>query len=65
MSMDRILMRDIRRQQIIRLRLEQARLRAGLSLPNRIPVTFEALQEIQEQLKEHLAKQTPPAGVLN
>lgn len=58
-------MRELRRQQIIRTRLEQARLRDGLSLPSRVPVTYETLAEIRKQLEEHLAAQLPAVGSLN
>jgi hypothetical protein len=63
--MDRQLMRELRRQQIIRTRLELAKLRNGLSLPPRVPVTYETLVEIQKQLEEHLATQLPAVGGLN
>lgn len=63
--MTRSHMRELRKQQIIKMRLDQARVREGCFLPQRIPVTFEALQDVKDQLEAHLAKLIPHVGSMN
>lgn len=63
--MNRAIMREVRRQHFIKLRLAEAAARSGPTLPARVSVTLEQLQEIKEQLEAHLAKTgitTVPAG---
>jgi hypothetical protein len=55
----------IRRISIIKIRLAQAAERTGLSLPARVPMTFETLMEVRKKLEDHLATELVNRGKLN
>ena len=65
MSLDRTLMRDMRRQQVIKLRLAQHERRQGLTLPERVPVTLEQLIDVRRQLEDYLLRtsELPPSAL--
>lgn len=65
MHIDRALIREARRQHAMKLRLAQALARTGFTLPERIPVTLEQLQEVHRQLLSHFAQQAPDRSALN
>ena len=56
MSLDRTLMRDMRRQQIMKIRLAQHQQRQGFTLPERVPVTLEQLVDVRKQLEDYLLR---------
>ena len=62
MSLDRTIMRDMRRQSVMKLRLAQHERRQGLSLPERVPVTLEQLQDVRRQLEEYLLRGAEASG---
>ena len=66
MSIDRKIMDEMRRRQIIKLRLAQHEARSGFTLPARVPVTLEQLQDVRDQLEAHfkmIAVLQPPSSL--
>lgn len=54
--MKRYILRELAQQRIIRERLLQAQARTGFTLPARVPVTLETLQEVRAALEGHFAQ---------
>lgn len=64
---ERHLMREVRRQHYMKLRLAEAQARTGFTVPTRVPVSLEQLQEIEAQLRAHFAATSTiiPSSKLN
>jgi hypothetical protein len=52
----------VRRLDTIKRRLAEAEQRNGLRVPGLVPITFESLQSIKEQLEAHLVEAITPRG---